>query len=136
MIVDTSALVAIFHLESGYDVYEEVLSAVGRSWISAATYVELSMIVDRERDPILSHRLDELLRESGIDIVPVSVSQARIAREAFRDFGRGSGSAAKLNLGDCFSYALAKERNLPLLFKGNDFTHTDLRSALESHDWQ
>jgi len=78
------------------------------------------------RDPIASRRFDDLVNEARIVIEPVTEAQARIAREAFRDFGRGSGHPAKLNFGDCFAYALAKTQREPLLFKGNDFTATDV----------
>ena len=70
------------------------------------------------------------MRDEGIEIVAVTPEHARIARAAYRDFGKGSGHAARLNFGDCFAYALAVERSEPLLFKGDDFTHTDVRSAL------
>ena len=68
----------------------------------------------------------------GIEVVPVTDEQARIARQAYRDYGRGSGHPANLNFGDCFSYALAAERREPLLYVGDDFGHTDIRSALAS----
>ena len=75
-------------------------------------------------------RFDDFIREARIDIEPVSVLQAKIAREAYRDFGRGSGHPAQLNFGDCFAYALARDTGQPLLFKGNDFSQTDVRPAL------
>ena len=75
--------------------------------------------------------LDQFLLESRIAIASVTPEQARIARMAYRDFGRGSGHPARLNFGDCFAYALAIERNEPLLYKGDDFRHTDVRSALD-----
>jgi ribonuclease VapC len=65
----------------------------------------------------------------GVEVVPLTPEQARIALEAFKQFGKGRGAKASLNYGDCFVYALAKERGAPLLFKGNDFTHTDLQPA-------
>ena len=73
----------------------------------------------------------EVPAESEIVIEPVTVEQAKIARQAYRDYGRGSGHAANLNFGDCFSYALARAKREPILFKGDDFGHTDLRSAVE-----
>jgi uncharacterized protein with PIN domain len=73
---------------------------------------------------------DDLLHEARFEIGPVTQTQARIAREAYRDFGRASGHQARLNFGDCFAYALAKAMNEPLLFKGDDFTRTDITSAL------
>ena len=85
---------------------------------------------DGSRDPIASRRFDELLREAQFVIGPVTVAQAKLAREAYRDFGRGSGHPAGLDFGDCFAYALAKSLNEPLLFKGDDFGHTDIEQAL------
>lgn len=98
--------------------------------MSAATLLELSVVVDAKRDPVRSGRLDELLRSSDVETMDVTAEQAHIARAAYRDFGRGSGHPARLNFGDCFSYALAKVTGEPLLFKGDDFGHTDLRSAV------
>lgn len=97
--------------------------------MSAATYVELGLVVDGRHDPVLSRGLDDLLGDLGINVVDLTVTQARIARDAQRDFGRGSGHPAKLNYGDCFSYALAKDTGEPLLWKGDDFGHTDVRCA-------
>jgi ribonuclease VapC len=90
------------------------------------------MVIDGSRDPVASRRLDDLLRAAGLAVEPVTEAQARIAREAYRDFGKGSGHPAQLNFGDCFAYALAKVTGEPLLFKGNDFSQTDIASALES----
>ena len=78
----------------------------------------------------MSRLFDDLLGSWGVTLVPVSVEQAKIAREAYRDFGRGQKHPAKLNYGDCFAYALARERGIPLLYKGDDFVHTDVQSAL------
>jgi ribonuclease VapC len=98
--------------------------------MSAASYLEASIVADRSDDPRASREFDRLIRELGIDIVPVTAEQAIIAREAYRDFGKGSGHPAGLNFGDCFAYALAKDRNETLLYKGDDFTQTDVLSAL------
>ena len=126
MIVDTSALVAILNLEPDGPLYEAALEASPVNRISAATYLEVSMVIDRARDPLVSRRLDEILAEAAFVIEPVTESQARIARGAYRDFGKGSGHRAGLNFGDCFAYALARELGEPLLFKGGDFRHTDI----------
>ncbi len=99
--------------------------------MSAANYLESGIVTDRADDPRLGRKLDALLVEAAITIEPVTPEQARIARAAHRDFGRGSGSPARLNFGDCFAYALAIDRNEPLLYKGDDFGHTDVRSALD-----
>lgn len=80
-------------------------------------------MIDGSRDPIATRRFDELLEEAQIAIEPVTAEQAKIAREAYHDFGRRSGYSAKLNFGDCLAYALAKTTGEPLLFKGDHFTH-------------
>ena len=92
-------------------------------------FVEAAIVIDGSRDPVASRRFDDLLREAQAEIEPVTEAQARIAREAYRDFGRGSGHPARLNFGDCFAYALARITG-ELLFKGDDFTHTDVIPAL------
>ena len=130
MIVDTSAVIAILRNERDATSYAQAIADAGVRRISAANYVETAAVIDGSRDPVASRRLDDLLREARFVIEPVTESQARMAREAYRDFGRGSGHAARLNLGDCFAYALAKVLDEPLLFKGDDFIHTDVASAL------
>lgn len=92
--------------------------------MSAAGYLEAAIVLDRAADGVSG--LDEFLEASGIQIEPVTPQQARIARQAYARYGRGSGHPASLNFGDCFSYALAKEKGLPLLYKGDDFVQTDL----------
>jgi len=130
MIVDTSALIAILRDERDAMAYARAIANAAIRRISAATYVETAAVIDASRDPIASRRFDDLLREARFAIEPVTEAQARIAREAYRDFGRGSGHPARLNFGDCFAYALAKAMNEPLLFKGDDFTRTDITYAL------
>jgi ribonuclease VapC len=88
-------------------------------------------VVDGWKSPILSSEFDELIERFKIVIEPVTAEQAKIARQAYRDFGKGSGSPANLNFGDCFTYALARDKREPLLYKGDDFGHTDLRAALQ-----
>ena len=99
--------------------------------MSAATLFETSIVIDKHRDPVLSVGLDELICDLEMEIVPVTLEQAKLARQAYRDYGRGSGHPANLNFGDCFSYALARDKREPLLYKGDNFVHTDLRSAAE-----
>lgn len=130
MIIDTSALIAILRDEPDAARYAKAIAATTTRRFSAANYVETAAVIDGSRDPVASRRFDDLLREAEVVIEPVTESQARIAREAYRDFGRGSGHSAKLNLGDCFAYALARATGEPLLFKGNDFTRTDVTQAL------
>jgi ribonuclease VapC len=100
--------------------------------MSAASYLETSIVIDKFRDAALSVSFDDMVLDSRIIIEPVTAEQARIARQAYRDYGKGSGHAANLNFGDCFSYALARDKREPILFKGDDFIHTDLRSAVQS----
>ena len=98
--------------------------------ISAVNYLETAVVIDASRDPIASRRFDELADVAELRVEPVTHDQARIARDAYRDFGKGSGHDAGLNFGDCFAYALAKSTGEALLFKGNDFSHTDITPAL------
>lgn len=129
MIVDTSALIAILRDEEDAMAYARAIAKATIRRISAATYVETAAVIDTSRDPIASRRFDDLLHEARFAIESVTEAQARIAREAYRDFGRGSGHPARLNFGDCFAYALAKVMNEPLLFKGDDFKRTDITPA-------
>lgn len=99
--------------------------------MSAANALEAAIVIDAERDPIVSRELDGVRRDLDIAIVPVTAQHVEIARQAYRDFGRGSGHPAKLNFGDCFAYALAIEQDQPLLYVGDDFAHTDVEPALE-----
>jgi ribonuclease VapC len=126
VIIDTSALVAILRAEHDARRYAESIAVASSRSISAASYVETAVVIDRSGDPIASRRLDELLRKAEIRVEPFTREQAEIAREAYRDFGKGSGHPAQLNLGDCFAYALAKAKGEPLLFKGDDFGRTDV----------
>lgn len=130
MILDSSALIAILRSESDAAVFADAIAEADIRRLSAANFVEAAALIDGSRDPIASRRFDELLREATVQIEAVTAKQAQFAREAYRDFGRGSGHAAKLNFGDCFAYALAKDTGEPLLFKGDDFRHTDVIPAL------
>jgi len=128
MIVDTSVIIAILRDESDARAMTKSLEGAAARRISAANYVEAAIVTDSNRDPVLSRKLDDLLRDGSITIEPITANQARIAREAYRDFGKGRHRAG-LNFGDCFAYALAKEMDEPLLFKGDDFRHTDVEPA-------
>ena len=130
MIIDTSALLAILRDEPEALACAQAIEQAADRRISAGNFLEAAIVIDASGDPIASRRLDELLEVASITIEPVTVEQVRIGRAAYRDFGKGSGHPAQLNFGDCFAYALALTTAEPLLFKGRDFSHTDLRSAL------
>jgi ribonuclease VapC len=130
VIVDTSALIAVVTEEPERDVMLAAVRSALRVRISAGTYLEAGVVVDARRSPVLTRRLDDFIGALGIEIVPVTSAQAALGRSAYRDFGKGSGHPARLNLGDCFAYALARETGEPLLFKGDDFVHTDIVPAL------
>ena len=89
----------------------------------------MAIVIDAASDPVSSRRVDDLVAHAGIVVESVTAEQAVLARAAYRDFGKGSGHPAQLNLGDCFAYALAKALREPLLFKGDDFHHTDVTTA-------
>jgi ribonuclease VapC len=126
MIVDTSAIVAILRDEPEAESFARAIEAARIRRISAVNYVEAAAVIDGSRNPIASRKFDDFFREAAFTIEAVTFEQARIAREAYKDFGKGSGHPAQLNFGDCFAYALAKAMNEPILYKGEDFKHTDL----------
>jgi len=130
MIVDTSALISIVKGESDAQAMSDALETDAPIYCSAATYLEAFIVVQGYRNPKLTMRLEEIFEHAKIQIEPVTAEQAKVARQAYRDYGRGSGHPANLNFGDCFSYALARAKHEPILFKGNDFCHTDLRAAI------
>jgi ribonuclease VapC len=130
MIIDTSALVAILRDEPEAEICARAIESAAERRVSAVNFVETAVVIDGSRDPIASRRFDDLLREAQVLIDPVTEIQARLARDAYRDFGKGSGHSARLNFGDCFAYALAKTTGEPLLFIGADFGHTDILPAI------
>lgn len=129
MIVDTSVLIAILTDEEDGPEFLELLAAAARPKMSAASLLEASIVIDGRTSPQQRRRLDDLVRVARIQIVPFDAEQARVARLAYQDFGRGSGHRAQLNFGDCFAYALASVSGEPLLFKGDDFTATGVWPA-------
>jgi len=131
VIVDTSALIAILRDEPEAAACARAIEAASHRRISAANFLEAAIVIDGTRDPVASRRFHDLFKEAQLVIEPVTEAQAKMAREAYRDFGRGSGHPAKLNFGDCFAYALSRSSGEPLLFKGNDFAHTDIAPALK-----
>jgi ribonuclease VapC len=131
VIVDSSALIAILRREPDAPTYAAALTTAVEPRMSAASYVEAGIVADGGKDPVAMRVYDNLIAYNHIVIEPFTAEQARIAREAHRDFGRGSGHRARMNYGDCMTYALAKVTGLPLLYKGDDFGHTDVVSALD-----
>jgi ribonuclease VapC len=131
VIVDTSAIVAVLRDEAGAMVYSSLIAASPVTRMSAATYVELSIVIDGLQDARLAGAMDKYLEESGVRIEPLTEKQAVIARTAYQRFGKGSGHPARLNMGDCFAYALARDLGEPLLFRGDDFTRTDIEIVTE-----
>jgi ribonuclease VapC len=130
VIVDSSALVTIIREEPGFSSYLDRLLASPKTRMSAATFLEAAIVIDRQPDPRAAAKLDEIIEQLDIAIEPVTAHQAGIARDAYRRFGKGRGHPARLNFGDCFAYALAKVFDEPLHFVGQDFVHTDIRPAL------
>ena len=130
MIVDSSALIAILRDEPDATAYADAIEVAVEVRISAATFLETAIVIDGHRDPVASRRFDDFMREAQVLIEPVTEAQAHIARQAYRDYGRGSGHPARLNFGDCFAYALARQTGESLLFKGDDFRHTDIDPAI------
>jgi ribonuclease VapC len=126
MIVDTSAMVAMLQLEPEATAMLRLLSKDPNSKMSAATYLECGIVVDGSKKPKASANLDALIRRLNIEIAPLTESQAKLARQAYQDYGKGSGHKAQLNFGDCFAYALAAESGEPLLYKGDDFAEAGL----------
>ncbi len=131
MIIDTSALIVILRDESQAADFASAIEAATERRMSAANFLEAAVVIDGSRDPVASRRFDELVSVAHVAVAPVTQRQARIARAAYRDFGKGSGHPANLNFGDCFAYALAKDMEEPLLFEGSDFVHTDVAPALD-----
>src|SRR5262245_19435854 len=130
MILDASAITAILRHDSEAMSCAQAISDAMSRCVSAVNFVESAVVIDASRDPIATRRFDDFIREANISIEPVTEIQVQIAGAAYRDFGKGSGHSARLNFGDCFVYALAKESGEPLLFKGREFAQTDIVAAL------
>jgi ribonuclease VapC len=130
VIVDTSVMVALLIHEPEEPRFVLELDQAPRRLISAGSWIELSTAIARRFDAEMFDRADLIMSTLGIELAAVTANQASIGRDAYRRFGRASGSRARLNFGDCFSYALAKDLDEPLLFKGEDFIHTDVKQAI------
>jgi ribonuclease VapC len=132
MIVETSALIAILRDEPESYPFTEAINSDPNVKMSIVNFVETAVVVDAGRDVVASRKLDSLVHVLGIELLPVTLEQGMAARMAYRDFGKGSGHPARLNFGNCFAYALAKELDEPLLFKENNFSQTDVGVGEES----
>jgi len=130
IVIDTSAVVAILRDEAERRTFNEVIEGAKRCLMSAVSFVEASMVMESRMGYDGLRDFELFVLKAGIEIVPVDVEQANIARGAFRKFGKGR-HAANLNFGDCFSYALAKATDAALLFKGHDFSRTDIEVAVK-----
>ncbi len=129
MVLDTSALMALLLGEPETGDFVRVIAAAQRRAVSAATYLETSIVMFRRSGPAAQEKLDRLLTDIAAEVFPFTREQAALAFAAFERYGKGSGHAAGLNFGDCFTYALAKLLGEPVLFKGADFSQTDLGRA-------
>jgi ribonuclease VapC len=129
VVIDSSVLVAIFKGEPDTTELTERTYEYDKRVMSTATWLESAMVCEGAVDAGGEARFERIVASLGIEVVPFTPEQARLALEAFRRFGKGRGAKASLNFGDCFVYALAKELQAPLLFKGNDFAQTDIAVA-------
>jgi ribonuclease VapC len=129
-VVDSSAVIAVLTMESDAPLYAEALQAIEPLFMSAGTLLEIGTVALHREGPKLVDDAYALIELSKVEVVAFSAAHARAAIEAYARFGKSTQHPAQLNFGDCFSYALAKELNRPLLYKGDDFARTDIRSAL------
>jgi ribonuclease VapC len=130
MILDTSAVLAIVFGEPGFEIFVNAIAASPVCRISAASLVEASIVAESRIGDQGLRQCDSFFRASRISVEPVTEEQALLARQGYSDYGKGRHPAG-LNFGDCFAYALAKSTGEPLLFKGQDFSQTDIQSVLE-----
>ena len=128
MVVDTSAIVAILEQEDDAQQFSAAIAAAPTKLVSAAAVVEIGVVMLSRRGEAGDKDVDRVIRESQREIVPLTEAHARLARQGFARFGKGR-HPARLNFGDCFSYALAKASGHPLLFKGDDFSRTDVEAV-------
>ncbi len=128
MIVDTSAVMTILFSESGAEWYDKTIAEAPRCRMSVVSFLEAAIVLESRSGAAVGHDLDAFLEEAGIELAAVTPEHAQGARRAWRRFGKGNHPAA-LNFGDCFSYALAAATGEPLLFKGRDFSLTDIEAA-------
>jgi ribonuclease VapC len=130
IVVDSSAVLSILLREGDQDIYADIIQSADSTAISAASVVEVGIVLLTRHGPAARQDLDDLLHSSSMRIEAVSGAQIDLALSAYQRFGKRRGHPARLNFGDCFSYALAATAGEPLLFKGDDFGRTDVRSAV------
>lgn len=128
MILDTSALIAVLFEEPEAEDFARLILEAEVCRLSAVSRLELSIVLERQARPEAARQAEAFVRAASIVVEPVTLQQGELARQAYYDFGSGR-HRARLNLGDCFPYALAKAMDEPLLFKGDDFARTDVRAA-------
>ena len=128
MVIDTSALIAVLLNEPDAPRISEAIELASVRLLSVANFLEAAMVIESRKGEAAGRELDLALYRATIEVVPVDQDQAEIARLAWRRYGKGR-HAAGLNYGDCFAYALARQRRLPLLFRGDDFVRTDIPRA-------
>ena len=128
MIVDSSAVLAILFSEPDARRHAGAITAASPCRMSVANVLEASIVAEARSGDTAAHELDTLLQTAEVELVPVTLEHLEAARRAWRRFGKGNHPAA-LNFGDCFAYALAESMGEPLLFKGEDFTRTDIEAA-------
>ena len=128
--VDTSALAAVLFREAPLERIRQALVEMERPGMSMASYVELSTVATRRIGEHGWQRIERLIESYKIDLVPLTFKHAKLAAVGYQRYGKGSGHPAKLNLGGAYTYGFARAENLPLLFVGDDFVHTDLENAL------
>lgn len=130
IVVDTSVLIAILNKEPEAERLRQTLATFARVAISPVNFVETATVAQRWGDHVATAMLDEVMAAFAIEVPPDDKALARLARDAYLKFGKGRGHPAQLNICDCFSYALAKSLDAPLLFKGDDFSKTDVKRAI------
>lgn len=130
MVIDSSALIALLLAEPETARFVAAIATTSRRLVGAPSYLEAAIVMVSRSGPTAQEKLDRLLTDLAVEIVPFTRDQATLAIAAFRRYGKGTGHFAALNFGDCFTYALAKLTGEPVLFKGNDFARTDIGIAV------
>jgi ribonuclease VapC len=131
VIIDSSALLALVLREPEAPIFASAVADAIRVRIGSANWLEAAMVVDRRGDPVAAGLFDDFIRQFSIEIAALTLEHVIRGRQAWRDFGKGSGHPANLNFGDCLAYGFARVEGEPLLFKGDDFAKTDIQPVLK-----